>query len=150
MRALRELEPPELDEGLAAAEVVAFERVSGVGRPGVFVGAAAVRHGGIDAALADAHPSAPHLLFDWAPDQDPAARAGEAERLRRAIRGPADVAICPHPAGPPSCWCRPPLPGLVLAFARAHSIEPSRSVLIGCSPAHRTLANTLGSRYVGL
>ncbi len=150
MRALRELEPPEMDEGLAAVEVVEFERVSGAGQPGVFVGAAAVWQEGINAALADVHPSAPHLLFDWRPDQDPAALGSEAERLRGAISGPADVAICPHPAGPPSCWCRPPLPGLALAFARAHRIEPSRSVLIGCSPAHRTLANTLGAQYVGV
>jgi aryl-alcohol dehydrogenase-like predicted oxidoreductase/predicted kinase len=150
MRAVRELEPPELDEGLAAIEVVEFERVGGVGQPGVFVGAAAVRQAGIDAALAGAHPSAPHLLFDWAPDQAPTALAAQAERLHGAISGPADVAICPHPAGPPSCWCRPPLPGLALAFARTHAVDPSRSVLIGCSPAHRTLASTLGARYVGM
>jgi aryl-alcohol dehydrogenase-like predicted oxidoreductase/predicted kinase len=150
MRALRELEPPELDEGLAAIEVVEFERLGGAGQPGVLVGAAAVRQEGIDAALADAHPSAPHLLFDWAPDQAPATLAAEADRLRGAISGPAEVAICPHPAGPPSCWCRPPLPGLALAFARAHAVDPSRSVLIGCSPAHRTLANTLGARYLGM
>jgi FMN phosphatase YigB (HAD superfamily) len=37
---------------------------------------------------------------------------------------------------------------LPLAFARRHGIDPSRSVLIGSSAAHRTLASTLGARYV--
>jgi histidinol phosphatase-like enzyme len=57
--------------------------------------------------------------------------------------------VCTHPGGPPTCWCRPPLPGLPLAFARAHGIDPARSTLVGTSPAHRTLAARLGSRYVG-
>jgi hypothetical protein len=35
-----------------------------------------------------------------------------------------------------------------VAFARAHGVDPTRSVLIGCRPAHRTLAATLGARYV--
>jgi D-glycero-D-manno-heptose 1,7-bisphosphate phosphatase len=59
-----------------------------------------------------------------------------------------ESALCPHPAGPPSCWCRPPLPGLPLAFAREHDVDPARSILIGAGPAHRTLATTLGARYV--
>jgi histidinol phosphatase-like enzyme len=57
-------------------------------------------------------------------------------------------ALCPHPAGPPTCWCRPPLPGLPLAFARARDIDLPRSTLIGTGPAHRTLATTLDARYV--
>ena len=26
--------------------------------------------------------------------------------------------------GPPVCWCRPPLPGLLLAFAFEHGLDP--------------------------
>jgi histidinol phosphatase-like enzyme len=59
-------------------------------------------------------------------------------------------ALCPHGAGPPACWCRPALPGLLLAFARAHDVDPARSTLIGTSTAHRTLAETLGARFVEL
>ena len=66
------------------------------------------------------------------------------------VTGPVETALCPHPGGPPACWCRPPLPGLALAFARVHGIDLSRSILIGTGPAHRTLATTLGSRYVGV
>ncbi len=42
---------------------------------------------------------------------------GDAARLlQAAVAGPVEAAACPHPGGPPRCWCRPPLPGLALAF----------------------------------
>ena len=66
----------------------------------------------------------------------------------RAIAGRVEGALCPHPGGPPTCWCRPPLPGLPLVFARAHDLDPARSTLIGIGPAHRNLAAALGARYV--
>ena len=71
-----------------------------------------------------------------------------AARLSAEVSGPVEAALCPHGAGPPVCWCRPPLPGLPLAFARAHGVDPSRSILVGTGSAHRTLATTLGARYV--
>jgi hypothetical protein len=40
------------------------------------------------------------------------------------------------------------LPGLVLAFAREHGVDPARSVLAGTGPAHRSLAAALGARYL--
>jgi aryl-alcohol dehydrogenase-like predicted oxidoreductase/adenylate kinase family enzyme len=151
MRALRELEPPSLDEGFAAVERVPFARVPvGGERPGVFVGAGAATHRGIVQALADADAAAPHLLFDWTPDGDDGSVHDAAGRIAAAVTGAVEISVCRHSAGPPSCWCRPPLPGLPLAFARAHSIDPARSVLIGCSPAHRTLATTLGARYISV
>jgi len=55
-----------------------------------------------------------------------------------------------HGGGPPICWCRPPLPGLPLEFARRHGVDPASSVLVGTSAAHRTLASALGSRYIDL
>jgi hypothetical protein len=144
MRALRELEPPAPEEGFAHVERVAFSRLPGTGGPGVFVAAAALESG----ARLEAGPGAPHLVFDWRPD----GAAGDLEalvaRLAAAVEGPVEAAICPHGGGPPSCWCRPPLPGLALAFARAHGVDPARSTLIGTSTAHRTLATTLGARYV--
>jgi hypothetical protein len=149
MRALRELEPPSLDEGFSAVEKVPFARQALRGdRPGVFVGAAAATSQAIGSALAEAYPAAPHLLFDWAPGADAGALRDRAARVADAVTGPVQVAVCPHPAGPPICWCRPPLPGLPLAFAHAHAIDPGRSILVGSSPAHRTLAATLGARYV--
>jgi aryl-alcohol dehydrogenase-like predicted oxidoreductase len=145
MRAVRELEPPSTDEGFAAVEEVAFARSGWTGRrrPGVFVAAAALEH-----ALARADVDAPHLLFDWLPGGAPDALSALAARLADRVSGPVETAVCPHPGGPPVCWCRPPLPGLLLAFARARSIDPSRSLLVGTSPTHRTLAATLGARYL--
>ena len=61
-----------------------------------------------------------------------------------------EIARCPHAGGPPICWCRPPLPGLPLAFARTHGVEPSVSTVIGTGPAHKTLAAALGARYVAI
>jgi aryl-alcohol dehydrogenase-like predicted oxidoreductase/predicted kinase len=134
MRAARELEEPSPDEGLADVERVDFVRAPRPGRPGVFVAAAAL--GG------ESHdPSSPHLVFDWRPDGPP---------LDASIPGAAlvETAVCAHPGGPPSCWCRPPLPGLPLAFARRHGVDPAASVVVGCRPAHRALAAALGARYV--
>ena len=144
MRAVRELEPPSVDEGFVAVERVEFSRVPHrAGREGVFVAASAVWKTGWRVAV-----DAPHLVFDWLPDGDVDALAAEVEHVAAQVPGPVEAAVCPHPGGPPACWCRPPLPGLILAFARGHDVDWSRSTLVGTSPAHRTLATTLGARFV--
>jgi aryl-alcohol dehydrogenase-like predicted oxidoreductase/predicted kinase len=150
VRALRELEPPALDEGWSDIERVPFTRTppGGRARGGVFVAAAALRQPGWRSALEDASPSAPHLVFDWKPDGDVEELASDVAALAAAVSGAVESALCPHPGGPPACWCRPPLPGLPLAFARAHAVDPVRSTLVGASPAHGTLATTLGARYL--
>ena len=150
MRALRELEPPAADEGFASVEQVPFKRVQGPGHAGVFVAAAAFRQSGWKGALEEGDRRAPHLIFDWSPDGAVEELAEVASLLAVEVSGPVESAMCPHPAGPPTCWCRPPLPGLPLAFAREHDIDPARSTLIGTAPAHRTLATTLGARYVAV
>jgi aryl-alcohol dehydrogenase-like predicted oxidoreductase len=150
MRAVRELEPPSTEEGWAGIDHVAFARtpVSGRRRAGVFVAAPALRRPDWKNAVEHGETGAPHLVFDWNPGAASDALAAEVALLSAEVVGPVESALCPHPGGPPRCWCRPPLPGLPLAFARAHGIEPSRSILVGVAPAHRTLATTLGARYV--
>lgn len=150
MRALRELEPPANDEGFAGLEQVPFERTPPTRRAavGVFVAAAALRRPDWDYPLEQGDRHAPHLVFDWSPDDTVDALAALADRLSTDVSGPVESALCPHAAGPPTCWCRPPLPGLLLAFARAHGVDPARSILVGTGPAQRTLATTLGARYV--
>ena len=148
MRTVRELEPPTADEGFVGVEQVPFARAPARrGRGGVFVAAAALRQSGWKDALQEADGHAPHLIFDWSPEGSVDELGGLAKELQAADTGPVETALCPHPAGPPTCWCRPPLPGLPLNFARAHNVDPSRSILIGTGAAHRTLATTLGSRY---
>jgi aryl-alcohol dehydrogenase-like predicted oxidoreductase/predicted kinase len=147
MRAVRELEPPSLDEGFAQVEAVEFVRAPRpVGAGGVLVAAAAMGRPAWREAIAAADPGASHLVFDWAPEGGSEA-AGAAALLAQAVTGAVAHAVCPHPAGPPRCWCRPPLPGLALAFCRAHGLEPSRSTVVGTAAAHRTLAAALGARY---
>ena len=150
MRALRELEPPSIDEGFVDVERMPFARTppSGRAHAGVFVAAAALSRPGWKQALEDGDRRMPHLLFDWSPDATADVLTDALAGLSAEVSGPVESALCPHPAGPPSCWCRPPLPGLPLAFARAHGVDPARSVLLGTGPAHRTLATTLGARFV--
>lgn len=144
MRAFRELEPPSADEGFTAVERVPFVRTSASGRASVFVAAAALA----DPDWEHGDRAAPHLVFDWNPDGSSATLDDAVVRLAAEVSGLVEGALCPHAAGPPTCWCRPPLPGLPLAFARAHGVDPSRSVLVGNGPAHKTLATTLGASYV--
>jgi hypothetical protein len=129
---------------------VSFARAPWSGRThgGVFVAAAALRHSGWREAVAAAEPAAPHLVFDWSPGGEAEELAPLVDALTAEVSGPVVTALCPHPGGPPACWCRPPLPGLPLAFAREYSIDPGRSILVGTSTANRTLATTLGARYV--
>jgi histidinol phosphatase-like enzyme len=84
-------------------------------------------------------------VFDWRDD-------GVGVDLGRLadVRAPVEGAVCAHGGGPPSCWCRPPLPGLVLDFARRHGVDPASSTLVGTSAAHAALARTLGSDYVAV
>jgi hypothetical protein len=152
MRTMRELEPPTADEGWDELSRVPFvrERVSPVGRHGVIVAAAAMTSPGWDRAVLDADPAAPHLVFDWRPGADADALAPLQDELRRIVTGRVEGALCAHPAGPPICWCRPPLPGLPLAFAHAHSLDVVGSTLIGTTTTHRRLAAAIGARYVSL
>jgi predicted kinase len=148
MRTLRDLEPPSSDEGFAAIEQVAFARAPGNGRPGVFVATTVLQTEDWREVIATADTDAPHLLFDWRPDASVDSLAPEASRLRSIVSGHVEAALCPHGGGAPTCWCRPPLPGLPLAFAHRHGVDPLQSILIGTSTAHRTLATTLGARHV--
>jgi aryl-alcohol dehydrogenase-like predicted oxidoreductase/predicted kinase len=152
MRAFRELEPPSVDEGFAEVEQIAFARTPHPerSRTGVFVAAPAMGSAGWHEVLGDTDPAAPHLLFDWIPGAPATDLDTLASQLATNVTGQVDVAVCPHPGGPPICWCRPALPGLPLAFARAHGVDPARSIVVGASSAHRTLANTLGARYVAV
>jgi aryl-alcohol dehydrogenase-like predicted oxidoreductase/predicted kinase len=151
MRAYRDLEPPSADEGFAAVEQLPFVRAahpSAGAKAGVFVAVAAMSAPGWEAAVAGIPSGRPCLLFDWEPGSQPDELDGDAARLSAVVNERVATAVCPHAAGPPVCWCRPPLPGLLQAFARANNIDMSRSTLVGAGPAHRTLARTLGAAYV--
>jgi hypothetical protein len=152
MRVLRELEPPSLDEGFDSVEVVPFVRTPGAERlrPGVFIAAAALAGRGARLTPTIAGPADPRLVFDWSADGVPHGLDRLVARLEAEVAGPVEAGFCPHGGGPPTCWCRPPLPGLPLAFARAHGVDPARSTVVGTSSAHRVLAAALGASFVSV
>jgi histidinol phosphatase-like enzyme len=58
-----------------------------------------------------------------------------------------DYRYCPHPAGPPVCWCRKPLPGLGLELVERHRLDPARCVYVGREPGDRAFARVLGFAF---
>jgi aryl-alcohol dehydrogenase-like predicted oxidoreductase len=71
----------------------------------------------------------------------------EVARAREHLGIEIDIACCPHDAGPPICWCRKPLPGLVLEFAMRRGVALDQSVVVGSSAADRTMAQRLGMSF---
>ena len=154
-RALRDLEPPDDDEGLEAIERAPFVRADVAhGAAAAIVSGDALwgpgwkPHSTTLEAAREAAPTGPWLVYAWRPDDGEA----WAERARAEVAAlsegsrPIDVYTCVHAPGPPTCWCRPPLPGLAVAFARARSADLSRSLVIA-PPHHRTFADNLGARF---
>jgi histidinol phosphatase-like enzyme len=69
--------------------------------------------------------------------------------VREAVGEGLAVRRCPHPPGPPKCWCRKPLPGLGVALSRSLGVEPSAWVVVGDSPAAAGFARRLGATFRG-
>jgi adenylate kinase family enzyme len=160
-RMMRDLEPPTADEGFADIEVVPFVRdPSAGGKPGIAIAIDALAGPSTDGqrdvdmtrVLEDVPLGAPCLLYAWRPGADAASLAAEnafASRVGETGRS-AEIAVCPHPAGPPICWCRPPLPAMFLAFAQRHGVNLRASTLFGRSPTDRRIATVLGMSFVEL
>lgn len=150
MRTVRELEIPSTDEGFTAVARQPFVRTA---RPdltqgAVFVAADVMREPGWESAIEIANPQAPHLVFQWCPEDGVEEVEQAAAQLSKVVDGPVEIGICPHGGGPPICWCRPPLPGLALAFAQPRKIDLTRSVFVGTTSVHRRLATILGARFI--
>ncbi|MBC7895109.1 MAG: AAA family ATPase, partial [Cytophagaceae bacterium] len=69
------------------------------------------------------------------------------ERLRELAGVDIQVSWCVHEAGPPICWCRKPLPGLVLEFTVPRRVDIGTSLMVGRASADRTLAERLGMPF---
>jgi hypothetical protein len=136
LRMTRDLEPPVLDEGFSSLNVIPFVRRprAGHGRTAEFLA--------LELAERGVRPKGdPALVFGWRPG------ISESELARMQDDFGVAVRCCPHPGGPPRCWCRPPLPGLLIEFALRHQVDPARSVVLGTKPAHAALARVLGAEY---
>ena len=135
-RTVKTLEVPADDEGFTSLTRVPFvRRPWPEGEAALFLGLEQLAPDGSwlpDAARAIAEqPDAPRVLLGW---------------KEGGLTPPEGVidAVCPHPGGPPTCWCRPPLPGLVLERARALKLSLSRSRLVSTSPVLAALGRVLG------
>jgi histidinol phosphatase-like enzyme len=58
-----------------------------------------------------------------------------------------EVHYCPHPAGPPRCWCRKPLPGLGVLLIHHHKLDPARCIYVGDGAQDPGFARKLGFEY---
>jgi len=164
----RTLEPPTLDEGFVSLEVRDFVRTRVDVRERALIldfddllacDAPALRAAdvAIDPArlrvLAD-HRDAGWRLFvhAWRPQLTRNETTGHEvdaclATLRAILDDAVDIAVCPHDAGPPVCWCRKPIPGSVLEFAARRGVSPARSIVVGSSAADRTMAERIGARF---
>lgn len=142
-----ELEPPSVAEGFARVDAIPFVR-----RPSEATGRALV----LDPA--DLHPSRQAwlasfvdrgfvlLVLGWEPTADPAGALDRIHARAAALGLVPHAASCPHPPGPSVCWCRKPLPGLLVQALRVTGCDPARSIALGTSPADRLSVSGLGIR----
>lgn len=128
LRMARQLEEPSLDEGFAHLERVPFVRKALREKPGLIVS--------LEALARVTQWSLPALVIAWRPEQVPPLPAG------------VDLGICGHEGGPPKCWCRPPLPGLAVAWAKQQGVELTKTRFIGASAADEKMAAALGCEWV--
>jgi aryl-alcohol dehydrogenase-like predicted oxidoreductase len=154
----RALEPPVPDEGFEVIEERTFVRREAAGRSGRGVildldVLGAYRPDGGEARipaeryerLARWHADGWKIqILGWRPQSAPGS-----PMLAPFLDLPGlETAYCAHDAGPPVCWCRKPIPGLVLEFARRHLLRVSDCTVVGSGAADRTMAERLGAVYM--
>src|SRR5215510_8042663 len=150
----RTVEPPVEDEGFVSVERRVFVRLpeSGVNRALVFDFdelVETVRDATNCEALARRLDEG-WLLFAhaWRPAASASDVEAELARARDSFAFDVTFACCIHAAGPPVCWCRKPIPGRLLEFARRCDVAVTRSIVVGGSAADRTMAERLGMQRV--
>ena len=92
------------------------------------------------------------LGLSWIPEiseraMTPADASAVFARLRELVGVAIEVEYCPHPAGPPVCWCRKPLPGLGVVFQQRHRLDPSQCIYVGSGSQDPGFARKLGFQY---
>ena len=164
----RTLEPPVPDEGFVTVEQRPFARQP---TPHAHAKAAVFDYdelvsttadGGAVSLIDDRADELANLAADgwlllvhaWRPQiargkTRPETLAREFARVRELVRAELEIAVCPHDAGPPICWCRKPLPGSILEFALRRGVDLRQSVVVGSSTADRTMAARLGMTHRG-
>ena len=57
------------------------------------------------------------------------------------------VEYCPHGTGPPTCWCRKPLPGLGVLLIHRHRLNPAACIYVAEGPQDPGFARRLGFEF---
>lgn len=155
----REYEPPALDEGFDALdEVLPPPLVTGT-RPGVIIELddviwrgrprrpqdIALRPGAGE--LVARHRGVPIGATAWQVGASTDDIAALAAHLAELLGAALPIAACVHPAGPPVCWCRKPMPGLALVLAKRLDLDLSKSVHVGQGPADKGFAVRAGMAF---
>lgn len=168
----RELEPPDVSEGFARVDVVPFERRPDPSRTNgaviIWCDDVLVRSRSSQRAPADIDDLVVHvgraatlrhyaeqgfrlLGLSWQPEiadgKPPADAAAIFAKMNELLGLAIEVEYCPHPAGPPQCWCRKPLPGLGVLMIHRHRLDPARCVYVGNGPQDAGYAQRLGFAY---
>ncbi|HEX5059666.1 MAG TPA: aldo/keto reductase [Kofleriaceae bacterium] len=154
----REYEPPGADEGFATIEEITFTPRATAGKPALVVELDDLVWTGrpIRVDHLELRPGVRDAIHRWhaagyliagttwqtSPDLD--------EALVQQLGVPIVIARCRHPAGPPVCWCRKPLPGLALWLAKQHGLDLARSIHVGKGAADRGFATRAGLTYVDI
>jgi histidinol phosphatase-like enzyme/predicted kinase len=169
----RELEPPDSAEGFSQVDVIPFERrhdPSFVNRAvivwcdGVLHRSRSGRRTPVSAEDVDVFTARGDVLrryqaegwrvlgLSWQPEiAEEKLSSADVDAVFARVRDLLGVAIeieyCPHGAGPPTCWCRKPLPGLGVLFIQRHRLDASQCVYVGAGPQDPGFARRLGFQY---
>ena len=153
----RDFEPPDVTEGFSRVDEVPFVRRLDP----EFVNTAVIVScddpadlAPLAARLREFRDGGYRLLgIAWRPaiaegtESEATVKAGFADECRR-LGLDVDVEICPHPAGPPRCWCRKPLPGLGVLFVHRYRLDPARCLYLGAGPHDAGFSRRLGITLV--
>ena len=169
----RELEPPDVSEGFSRVDVAGFERRVDptfvqraviVSCDGVLLHSRAGQRTPLSAddVVVDAGRAAILRRFQedgyrllgisWQPEiadgkQTVEGAASVFARMNELLGLALEVEYCPHPAGPPRCWCRKPLPGLGVLFIERYRLNPAACIYVGDGPQDPGFARRLGFEY---
>jgi aryl-alcohol dehydrogenase-like predicted oxidoreductase len=150
----RTVEPPVEDEGFVSVERRVFLRLpeSGAHRALVFdfdeLSRAARDPANRDALARRIDDDWLLFAHAWRPGASSSDVEAELARARESFTFDVALAHCVHPAGPPVCWCRKPIPGRLIEFAQRCDVSVAQSIVVGGSAADRTMAERLGMQRV--
>jgi aryl-alcohol dehydrogenase-like predicted oxidoreductase/histidinol phosphatase-like enzyme len=169
----RDLEPPDAAEGFSRIDVVPFERSLDpahttraviVWCDGVLLGSRSSRRApaAADDVVVDPARAATLRLYQergfrllglsWQPEAGDGRRSiadvdALFARMSELMGVAMEVEYCPHPAGPPRCWCRKPLPGLGVLLIRRHRLDPAACIYVGEGAQDPGFARRLGFTF---